>query len=406
MGVIFKISEMCKKDLRVLCGWIIAGIVFLFINTPVFGQNNQRPAKVFKVGIFAPLYLDSAFNFGVLKYDRSFPKASIQALDYIEGALIALDSLSASQPVEAFIYDTKSYYKPLSSLIQNKTLDNLDLMIGSVRDQDYKQLAELALKRNIPFVSSTYPNDGGVTGNPFLIIMNSTLKAHCEGIYNFIIQNHGTDKILLVKRRGDDRVANYFKALNEQEGKPALKIETVTVDSAIYSSTLKNKLDSNRKSVVIGASLDEVFARMLATACYGIKNKYGVTLIGMPNWDGFKSLLKPDAFKDFPILYSTPYFVQKGIYDNRLINEYQRLYKARPSDLVYKGYQSTYFFTKLLLAYPIDFMSHLNDKTYSIFHDFNFKPVSLNKKVLVPDYYENTHLFIMKILNGSLSREW
>ena len=398
---------MIKRPIKNSSFFLLTVFLFLLTSNEINAQTTPvKTGKTFRVGIFAPLFLDSAFNNGIIKYDRSFPKASIQGLDFIEGAQIALDSISVNQPVEAFIYDTKSYTKPLGSLIQSKALDNLDLVIGSVKDNDFKQLADFAFKKNIPFVSATYPNDGGITGNPFLIILNSTLKAHCEGIFNFILQNHGTEKILLIKRKGDDRVANYFKVLNDQEGKPLLKIETLSVDSFLYSSSLKNHLDSNKKSVIIGASLDEQFVKSIANACFGIKNKYPLTLIGMPNWDGFKSLSSKDAFKDFSILYTTPYFVQKGTFDTRLVSEYSRLFKGRPSDLVYKGFQSTYFFIHLLLNFPSDFTAHLNDKSISVFYDYNFKPVYLNKKIQLPDYFENNHLFIMKLINGVSSREW
>ena len=89
-------------------------------------------------------------------------------------------------------------------------------------------LADFALQKNIPFISATYPNDAGITGNPFLVIMNSTLKAHCDAIYSYILQNHGTDKIYLCRKKGaqEDMVASYFKQMNEQDGKPLLPIET------------------------------------------------------------------------------------------------------------------------------------------------------------------------------------
>ena len=137
------------------------------------------------------------------------------AVDFIQGAQIALDTLTLNgKHVEAFIYDSKSFTQPISWLIQNKKLDNIDLIIGSVKDPDYHELANFALQKNIPFVSATYPNDGGILANPFLIIVNSTLKAHCEGIFSYLLQKHGTDKIYIIKRKGDDRIENYFKSIN------------------------------------------------------------------------------------------------------------------------------------------------------------------------------------------------
>ncbi|MEI9957275.1 MAG: hypothetical protein WDM90_13460 [Ferruginibacter sp.] len=159
-----------------------------------------------------------------------------------------------NQNIDASIYDTRSYTKNISFLIRNKQLDNLDLIIGSVKDADYKQLADFALLKNIPFISVTYPNDGGVVTNPFTVIMNSTLKAHCEAIYSYLLQNHGTDAIFLCRQKGaqEDKVAAYFKALNEQDGKPLLAIKTLNIDAEMSPEFLKGKLDSARQTILIG----------------------------------------------------------------------------------------------------------------------------------------------------------
>lgn len=333
------------------------------------------------------------------------------AVDFVQGAQIAFDTLNLfdNEKVEAYIYDTKSYSQPIPWLIRNRMLDSFNLIIGSVREPDFKQLADFSLQKNIPFISATYPNDGGITANPFLAIMNSTLKAHCEGIYSFILQNHGTDKIILCKKRGsqEDKIAGYFKALNEQEGKPFLNIQTLTFDSTISPYFLRSKLDSGRHNVIIGGSLDEDFAREIADACFALKKNYPVTLIGMPNWDGFKTFVRKDAYKDFPIHYTTPYFNAKtSLYNTILSSEYSRRYKTKPNDMAYKGFECAYLFTRLLLKYPDDFLSHLNDKTFTVFNDYNFRPVYVKKKTSIPDYFENKHLYVMRILNGVVTKEW
>ncbi|MDQ6756508.1 MAG: ABC transporter substrate-binding protein, partial [Bacteroidota bacterium] len=332
------------------------------------------------------------------------------ALEFVQGAQIAFDTLTLyNQQVEAFIYDTKSYLQPTSWLIQNKLLDSLDLMIGSVKDVDFKQLADFSAKKNIPFISATYPNDGGVTNNPDLVIMNSTLKAHCEGIYSYILQNHGTDKIILFKKPGqqEDKIVSYFKSFNEQEGKPMLNIQTINIDSSISPTYLKLRLDSTRNTVIIAGSLDESFAKTITDACYAIRKNYAVTLIGMPNWDAFKIFQTKNAYKDFPVHFTTPYYNSKtGIYNTILASEYMKHYKSKPSDMAYKGFEAAYLFTKLLLKYPNDFISHLNDRTFTIFNEYNFRPVNFKKNDLNPDYQENKHLYVMKILNGAITREW
>src|ERR1700712_5677412 len=193
-------------------------ILCSFVRVVSFSQGTKTTAfKTYKVGIFAPLYLDSVFSEDEFKYPKNFPRFVLQGLDFVQGAQIALDSMpTPTAGIDARFFDSKSTTEDVETLIKNKKLDSLDIIIGNVKDEEYKELANFALEKKIPFISATYPNDGGITNNPYLVIVNSTLKAHCEAIYSYILQNHGTDKIMLVRKAGgqEDKVAGYFSTLN------------------------------------------------------------------------------------------------------------------------------------------------------------------------------------------------
>ena len=183
--------------------------------------------KTFHIAVFAPMYLDSMFNNADFNSSKSIPKFSMSAVEFVQGAHIAFDTLALNgKSAEVSIYDSKSVTRPIPWLIKYNKLDNVDLIIGAVKEPDYRQLADFALQKNIPFISAIYPNAGGVHENPFLFIVNSTLKAHCEGIFSYILQKHGTDKVYLIKKKGDDRIENYFREINNKEGKPLLNIKT------------------------------------------------------------------------------------------------------------------------------------------------------------------------------------
>ena len=386
-------------------------LIFVLLQQNANALTDSIPSpKTYRVGVFAPLYLDSVFSeTGTFKYRDGMPKLISPALDFVNGVQIALDSMQGlNDNIEITIYDTKSYKEPLINIISNRKLDNLDLLIGSVKDADYKQLADVALAKNIPFISATYPNDGGVTKNPFVLVVNSTLKAHCEAIYSYLLQSHGTDKIFLCRKKGsqEDKVAAYFKSINEQDGRNLLNIQTLNFDSTISPDILKLKLDSNRQSVIIGASLEESFALKLATACNTLHDHYPLTLIGMPNWDAFRSFTKKGSLEDFPIYFTSPYFNTKTDSSSRqLMDAFTLKTKGKPSDVAFKGYECARIFVKLLTLYPNDFMSHLNDKSLKVFSDYNFKPV-MKKGSNVPDYFENKHLYFMKLLNGLVMKAW
>jgi hypothetical protein len=398
-------KSLMKKHVKV--------ILFLCFLFPAFlsatAQNDStKILKTYRVGIFAPLYLDSVFTGTSYRYGKHFPKFAVPGLDFVQGAQIALDSLPMLYGnIDASIYDSKSYVQNIPSLIRNKELDSLDLIIGSVKEDEFSQLANFAKQKNIPFISATHPNDGGTTGNPFLVIVNSTLKAHCEAIYSHLLQQHSTDRIFLVRKSGaqENAVAAYFKQINEPDGKPLLKIETINADSGFNG--LRSKLDSNRKSVFIGGSLNENFANNLAMFSQSVSKKYKVLLIGMPNWDGFTTLVKNKKLKDFPVYYTTPFFNYKwDSFSKQIKDIYLTRYKGVPSDLTYKGFETVYLFTKLLSMHPGDFMSNLNNHPYKVFSDYKFKPVFINKKSEIPDYFENKNLYFVKIMNGTHTRGW
>jgi hypothetical protein len=379
---------------------------------PATAQKDSAVVlKTYRVGIFAPLYLDTIFtSTGTIRFTDGLPKFMVPGLDFVHGAEIALDSMKAGKEnIDAFIYDTKSYTQAIPQLIKDKKLDQLDAIIGSVKDLEFKQLADFARTKSIPFISATYPNDGGVTANPFLVIVNSTLKSHCEAIFSYLIQNHGTDKIFLCRQKGvqEDKVAAYFKMINGQEGKPLLDIQTLNFDSIVSPGLLKNRLDSNRQTVIIGGSLDEIFATNLTGACYELHETYPIILLGMPNWDNFKALVKKDMYADFPIYFTTPYFNGKWDAYSKIVNSaYTKKYKGKATDMAFKGFECTYLFTKLVTKYPGTVMNHLNEKGFKVFSDYNFRPVMLKKDTQFPDYFENKHVYFIKIMNGTVSKAW
>lgn len=71
--------------------WVLIALFFLAQTT-----RAQGPAPKFKIAIFAPLYLDSAFDDqSEYRYAKNtFPKFINPGLEFYEGAQLALDSLN------------------------------------------------------------------------------------------------------------------------------------------------------------------------------------------------------------------------------------------------------------------------------------------------------------------------
>jgi Periplasmic binding protein len=379
--------------------------IIVFVACCFLLSTAMQAQKITRVAVFAALYLDSLFDNNDYQYKKTVPKFALQGIDFVQGVKVALDSFDLGEnQVRARIFDSKSQATLIDNLIRNKTLDSFELIIAGVSGSELSKLASFAKMRNIPLVSALTPSDAGVTQNPFFMITNATLKGHCESIYSYVLQKHGTDNIYIVKQTGqqEDKIVNYFRSINEQDGSALLPIKVLTLDTSL--SEIDKLVDSNSTSIFIGASLADTFAYKLVKKVNELKDNYSTVVFGMPNWNLFNELKRADV-KDYPVIYTTSFYNGKAdAFSKKLQSVYLRRFKASPTENTYKGFEAAYLFIQLIQKHPLDFSAHLNEAEKQVFGEFNFKPVYLKKNSALPDYFENKHLYFMKLIEGKSVR--
>lgn len=358
-----------------------------------------------RIAIFAPLYLDSAFdNTGEYRYGKSFPKFINPGLEFYEGAQLALDSLSKEgAPLEVFVYDTRSTSESLAQLLSKAERDSTEIILAHCSSNEINQLANEGFRRNIPVINVNLPNEGGVYGNPFFVVLNPTLKTQCEGIYRYIQKYYATDEIIMFRKKGqlEDRIKNYFVDFGKNTVSVPLKIKYVDLPDSFSVYQLKATLDSNNNSLCISGSLDEIFGKRLVQQLASIRKQYPVTVMGMPTWDAIKDFTKPE-YKGIEIIYSTPFYHSKiDKISTGISNYFNTKMYARPSDMVFRGYEVTWKYAKMLLQYGKDISSNLGAKQNKVFTDFDIQPI-LNKQSLTLDYFENRKLYFLKWQDGMI----
>jgi ABC-type branched-subunit amino acid transport system substrate-binding protein len=382
-------------------------IIILLLLLLSAGYNGYAQTKQHQVAIFVPLYLDSAFDAtDTYRYGKTFPRQSISGLEFYIGAAFALDSLSKEgRNLKVHIFDIKSNATSIAALASSSVMDSIDLIIGPVSGTDYLQLASLAQQKQIPFVSATYPNDGGIKNNPYVLVANAKLNTHLQSIYNYVLRNLGTSKIIYARRKNaaDDRISDIFKSLNQSGNGQVMKMETLILPDAMTPQDLAAKLDSSRENVIIAGSIDENFGRNLAVAALGNSTTFAITMVGMPTWEGIKDLQK-NEFKTLPIIYSNSFFNDGAPWSRSFEEAYKRKTFSTPTDLAYKGFELTWYFSGLLNKYDTSFMQHLNENSLNVLTDYDFKPIQWSKTSTGPDYYENKRVYIIKRLNGVATR--
>lgn len=379
-------------------------LVCLFVFAKTYAQDSTSQTR-YKIAIFAPLYLDSAFDASQeYRYTKNtFPKFINPGLEFYEGAQLALDSLAKENvALEVFIYDTRSTKETLDQqLVRATTTNNVNLIIAHCSGNEVRTFAEAGLRQKIPVINATIPHDANVSANPYFIILNPTLKTQVEGIYKFVQKYYSNNPLIVFRKKGstEDQIRQMIESYSKSTIGAPLRLKYVDLPDSFNVNHLKTQLDSNRHFVCIAGSLDLNFGRRLAFQLASISKSYQLTLLGMPTWDGIKEFSNPE-FKGLEIVYSNPFYNPKTDKVSQNINTYfSAIMYSRPSDMVFRGYEVTWKFSKLLLLHGKDLASNLGNKNYRVFTDLDIQPV-IDKDTMVLDYFENKKLYFIKWQDG------
>lgn len=378
--------------------------LLLFISAFQLVQAQNGTARN-RIAIFAPLYLDSAFNeMDEYRYAKNvFPKFINPGLEFYEGAQLALDSLNKEYAqLEVFVYDTRSVKESLAEQLNKPEMDSMALIIAHCNTSEVKLFADAGLKRNIPVINANLPNDGGTNGNPFFVLLNPTLRTQCEGIYRHIQKYYSLNPIIVFRKKGqlEDRIKLYFDEFGKNTVGVPLKMKYVDLTDSFTVNQLKPYLDTTNQTLCVAGSLDENFGRRLTQQlAYLKKQKYLSSVVGMPTWDNIKDFNKPE-YKGLEITYSNPFYNAKlDKFSQSIINHFNNVMYARPSDMVFRGYEVTWKYARLLLQYGKDLSSNLSNKSHKVFTDFDIQPV-VNKENMSLEYFENRKLYFLKWQDG------
>lgn len=388
--------KKCWQFLMAICFWLPALQA---------QESDTLTARMPRIAVFTPIYLDSAFNdLNEYRYSKNeFPKFINPGLEFYEGVQMALDSLALEgEELEVFVYDTRSTRETLKQQLARAAADSVDILLVNCTSQEVKPFAEFARSHQIPFINTSIPNDGGIQNNPYLVILNPTLKTQCEGIYRHLQKYFALNPIVVFRRKGSTE--NYIRSIWDEFGKQAMgspiHLKYVDLPDSFTVQQLTRHLDSTAQNVVLAGTLDPNFGRRLALQLAGIHKRFPVTIVGMPTWENLsKEFTKPE-FKGPDIVYSNPFYNPRTDQLSQEINsQFAGTMYARPSDMVFRGYEVTWNYAKLLLQYREDLASNLGNKSFLQFTNYDIQPV-MSKPGMQLQYFENKRLYFLYWQDG------
>ena len=387
--------------------YIIKKFLALLLAFFVFGNLHAQTSITLtpaRIAVLAPLNLDSAFNGYEYNLGTTYiPSYFLSGLEFYNGVQMAIDSLQQENAnIEVWIYDTHKKGQSMEALTQQMQVQNFNLIIASLSNvAEQKVVSDFSIKNSIPVISATYPNNAALNYNPFFAIVNPTWETHIQAIYDYLHTNYSNKKIVYVTRDNpfENTIWKKFEELNKDN---SVVFKKVVLSDNFSPAQLQKQLDSTTKNVVLCGSLNEGFGKSLIRELNADGITYNTTLIGMPTWYGMLGTTG-SAVSNIDIYITTPYNYSRTQPSIAAIsNEYKQQYFAKPSDMVFKGFEMMYHFTKLLLQYPDNFINKISDDSSILATQFDFEPVRLNSTSFVPDYQENKKIYFVHIANGNM----
>lgn len=388
--------------------------IYLLISVIAIASTSHAQlrdtVKHVKVAVFIPMYADDVFDGSSYILDKlNLPKNVLPGLEFYNGVMMAIDSLNSDgEKIDISIYDTKQSTRPLVSLLRSADLSNVGLIIAAITTQaELKMFSEHSLAKNIPLISATYPNYVGVAANPFFVLLNSSFQQHLQGLFKHMQRYYSSQTIVAVTKKGgaaEDYVKAYITILNKRTKSVPLKIKWLAIDEGKFTiNDLKTSLDSTKNNIVLVASPLETFGLKVVQTLSSVGQTYNTTAIGMPTWDNIKELDKPTC-GNVDVVFTTPflYYSQNAGLSSLVNKRYKEKFYSRPSDMVFKGFEAVYHYSKLLSKHKFNLVNNLNDKSFTLFNEFSLEPVYLKSGNVKPDFLENKKLYFIKKQAGTV----
>lgn len=363
------------------------------------GVSNAQPLRI---AVLLPLNLDSAFNGYEYKLSSTkIPQYFLSGLDFYNGVKMAIDTLqSQGAAIEVWVYDTHKVNRTMQQLTAEMQPLKFSMIIASFTSSaEQKEISAFSGKNSIPVISATFPNDIYLENNPFFLMLNPTWETHINAAYNYLLKNYKGRKIVLFTRKGslEDRINEELKKLNAKRG---INFSTIILKDNFSEADVLTHLDSTAQNIILCGTLSEGFGQQLIKTINDRGETYSAVVMGMPTWNGMPGTTGSSTDKIQIVLTSSYGYLLGGQFLDSVSNYYKAMYYSKPSDMFYKGYETMYHFTKLLLQYPETFINNASEKIHKFSSDYDFKPVRLLPTSFIPDYLENKKIYYIRIVNG------
>ncbi|MHC1775046.1 MAG: LysM peptidoglycan-binding domain-containing protein [Lentimicrobium sp.] len=335
--------------------------------SPLSARNQQ-----FNVALLIPFMLEESDSISLadpasLRLPSEY--RSLNFIQFYEGALIAIDSLSrAGMNVKVHVFDADAgeHVTKTRRILANSEMAGMDLIIGPFFAKSFEMVAEFAASHSIPVVNPLSQRSEILNENPYVFKAQPSAWSQYNETARYIAHNFNNANILIIRRNAEEH-SGMAAAIKSSVTK--FSSGNAGIKEAIYSQSfdagLLNNLVAGKKNVVIMLTSDKALLPALLRKMNDARAKYDITLFGLPEWEDleldYNYLLNLDTH-----LYNA-WFVD---YNRQNVKDFVRnfndRFKAEPEQKshAFLGYDVSLYFLGNLFNYGRGFSNCLSSVEY------------------------------------------
>lgn len=323
---------------------------------------------VYNIAIMAPFQLWNINNIEpddiVLENQKAeFPQRPKAAVEFYEGALLAIDSMRRSgMKVNVWAYDIDDLDSgKTASILAKPEFASMDLIIGPFSPGPFDEIADFANSHNIGIVSPVSAANRVLLNNPMAVKTVPSSGTQMEQLAQHISKDRKEDNTILItsgllkEQKTSNSFLDEMNRLRIIDGKDSIQVNQ-------GFSGIEAKLVKDKMNVLVIPSTSQAFVTDLVRNLYGLTEKYQITIYGMPAWTDYDNL-------DFEYLealhfhFAAPYFVDYDLpATKKFVLRYRSAYGGDPTNFSFSGYDVTLFFLQQLHAAGTGFVPTVAEK--------------------------------------------
>jgi LysM repeat protein/ABC-type branched-subunit amino acid transport system substrate-binding protein len=331
---------------------------------PTIYKGEKKPE--YNIAYFLPFHTSEAGSIDfdkLLKGDVQLPSKTTVALEFYEGALLAIDSLKKlHMNAKVFVYDIDDTDSlNIVNILKKPELPEMDLMIGPLYGSSFIPFAKFAKEHEIPIVSPFTQVNKILFNNPYVCKVSPSTTLQIEQMAKYVVDSFSTQNIILVNN-GSIKEQNFYMAFKTVANKCLLEKGFAPADSVkevLGIGGIQNAISSTKTNIVVLPSNNQSFVTDFIGKLNVMKEKYNIVLFGLSNWNGYDNL-DLDYLNNLSLHIPSNSFVDyDSLHTKQFIAKYREKFKTEPENYAYQGYDVTLYFMNALQKEGESFLKNL-----------------------------------------------